>query len=175
MKDAYKYLLFILCCLAVFVVLFFFLKTADDEDLEPPINTAPVEETGEAVVPPASTNTSVLSPEPKTQTQQGSFEDRVYNGEGTVRIITENGVRKVVLSDDFATESGPDLFVYISDTSPIQTSQDAHTGNTADLGRLQRITGPQEYLVPDDVTFAINSVTVYCVAYKVVYTSATIH
>lgn len=158
--------------MAVFAVLFFFFSTGNvgDDDIVIAVDDiAP-----SAATESPATNTTAVVPKPTTQTQQGSFENRVYNGAGTVNIVTENGVRKVVLNDDFATESGPDLFVYISDTSPIQTSQDVHAGNTADLGRLQRITGPQEYLIPDDVTFDINSVTVYCVAYKVVYTSATI-
>lgn len=92
---------------------------------------------------------------------------------GTTKVIEDGGKRILVLSDDFTSDPGPNLHVYISGTANPTTSAAIHEVGDADLGTLQDTNGTQMYTIPDSVDFDIKSVIIYCVPFKVIFGTAT--
>lgn len=104
----------------------------------------------------------------------GSFQNGAHNTAGDFTIVRENGKRQLVLHDNFSTEAGPDLYVVLSGTEDPATSQKLHASDEVNIGELQSISGVQTYDIPDSVDFNIQSVVVYCLAYKVIFGYANV-
>lgn len=92
------------------------------------------------------------------------------NVEGSVSIVDDNGQLKVILEEDFGSQSGPDLQVFLSDVASISNSSQLKTN----LGLLQSFSGRQEYLIPADVNYDIKSVTIHCVDFDHLFGSANV-
>ncbi|MDF5715495.1 MAG: DM13 domain-containing protein [Rhizonema sp. NSF051] len=116
--------------------------------------TAPT--TAPAGVPagvPASTSAS---------TPTGTFQAGEHPTQGTVSIVTENGKRYLVLSQDFQSAKGPDLHVimYKTDAPPKGGLKKA---DYYILAPLKKISGTQRYAIPDKVNVAnYKSVAIWC-------------
>lgn len=114
---------------------------------------------------------SMNAPAGKTSAS-GSFHDVRHKVSGSAKVVVEDGKAKLVLSDDFKTEWGPDLRVVVSTNADPKTSEDLHSGTYAELGRLRGTKGMQVYdlgaVKPED----IKSVTIYCKPFKVVFGTA---
>jgi hypothetical protein len=102
------------------------------------------------------------------QVASGEFEARDHPGEGTATLV-DTGDGTVVTLTDFATDNGPDLFVYL-------VPADAPAGSVegfVDLGTLKGNVGDQQYDVPDDVDAGAGwRVLVWCRAFAVTFTEA---
>jgi hypothetical protein len=73
----------------------------------------------------------------------------------------ERGVR-FIRFEDFATDNGPDLFVYLS-TNPVDGDEGAFDDDFVNLGRLDGNIGNQNYEIPDDVDLSrFASVVIWC-------------
>ena len=98
----------------------------------------------------------------------GEFEARDHPGEGTATLV-DTGDGTVLTLTDFATDNGPDLFVYL-------VPADAPAGSvegSIDLGTLKGNVGDQQYDVPDDVDAGAGwRVVVWCRAFAVTFTEA---
>jgi len=101
---------------------------------------------------------------------QGAFEARDHPGEGDATLV-DTGEGTVVTLTDFATDNGPDLFVYlVPDTAPAGSVDDF-----VDLGTLKGNVGDQQYDVPAGVDAGAGwRVVVWCRAFNVTFTEATL-
>ncbi|MGB9375857.1 MAG: DM13 domain-containing protein [Jiangellales bacterium] len=102
------------------------------------------------------------------QVASGEFEARDHPGEGTATLV-DTGDGTVLTLTDFATDNGPDLFVYL-------VPADAPAGSVegfVDLGTLKGNVGDQQYDVPDDIDAGAGwRVVVWCRAFAVTFTEA---
>ena len=81
---------------------------------------------------------------------------------GDVRVVDSGGGRRVVRLEAFATENGPDLYVYLS-TNPADGDEGAFDDDIVSLGRLKGNLGDQNYEVPAGVDLdRFASVVIWC-------------
>lgn len=98
----------------------------------------------------------------------GEFEDRDHPGEGTATLL-ETADGTVLTLTDFATDNGPDLFVYLVPADAPEGSIEGFV----DLGTLKGNVGDQQYDVPEDVDADAGwRVVVWCRAFAVTFTEA---
>ncbi|WP_420437050.1 DM13 domain-containing protein [Candidatus Poriferisodalis sp.] len=104
----------------------------------------------------------------------GSFGPRSHPAEGTAVVLTDGTQTFLRFDDDFATDNGPDLNVYLHTAGP-----DASVGDLVDdfidLGDLKGNIGAQNYVIPDDVDLErYSTVSVWCVRFRVVFGTAAL-
>ena len=120
--------------------------------------------------------TTVLAP-PSTATPQvriaasGNFISRSHPTEGSAVVLTD-GIQRFLRFEDFETDNGPDLNVYLSTASP-----DAPAGqfddDFIDLGDLKGNIGSQNYEIPADVDLdTYSTVVIWCVRFSVIFGAA---
>lgn len=103
---------------------------------------------------------------------QGSFVPRSHPAEGTALVLNDGSEQRFLRFEDFATDNGPDLNVYLSAAAP-----DAPAGefddDFVDLGDLKGNVGPQNYEIPLDVDLSHHStVVIWCVRFGVAFGAA---
>jgi uncharacterized protein YxeA len=102
------------------------------------------------------TNASVVS--------EGEFSGTSYDVEGKALLIKVDNTY-VLRLEDFESESGPGLYVYLS------TSLDDN--DIIDLGKLKAIKGNMNYDVPSNTDFdKYNKVLIWCEPFGVLFGSA---
>lgn len=102
----------------------------------------------------------------------GSFGPRSHPAEGTAVVLTDGTQTFLRFDDDFATDNGPDLNVYLHTAGP-DASVDDLVGDFIDLGDLKGNIGAQNYVVPGDVDLdRYSTVSVWCVRFRVVFGTA---
>lgn len=102
-----------------------------------------------------------------------SFIDSVHNGEGSATIYEFENGRRVLRFENFRVTNGPQLHVVLSPNEP--TSILDSVGDYLDLGPLKGNIGSQNYEIPDDVDLSqYKSVVIYCVPFRVVFSTATL-
>ena len=112
-------------------------------------------------------------PEPEVTVQyQGSFVDRSHPAEGIAEVLNDGSAQRFLRFEDFATDNGPDLNVYLSTAAP-----DAPAGEFdvefVDLGDLKGNIGPQNYEIPEDVDLErFSTVVIWCVRFRVAFAAA---
>ena len=92
----------------------------------------------------------------------GSFKAAEHPTQGTVRVVTEKGKRYLEFDQGFKTDNGPDLYVILhrSDAPPVSGIKKK---DYVSIARLQKTSGDQRYLLPDNVNLAdFRSVAVWC-------------
>lgn len=99
----------------------------------------------------------------------GSFVTGAHETSGKVTLVEENGVRKLMFDEMFASDSGPQLHVFLSGSESPDTSAELHAVGDADLGKLKSLSGVQVYELPADLGFTPKSVVIYCVPFRVVF------
>lgn len=124
----------------------------------------PVEQAGSTATPSPSI-TPLASPVPElTILSQGRFKDAVHRVSGQAKLIVSAG-KRVLRLEDFLTENGPDLYVYLVQTSDGRPATDA---DFISLGRLRSTSGNQNYEIPDSAVLdKVQSVTIWCKAFSV--------
>jgi hypothetical protein len=127
---------------------------ASEED---PTSTAPPS-SGPA---PASPTTTAPAPTIAT-TAEGTFVARSHPAEGRA-VVLSDGAQRFLRFEDFATDNGPDLFVYLSRGVDADGAEAAFDDDFVDLGRLKGNVGEQNYEVPADVDLAeFDTVVIWC-------------
>jgi hypothetical protein len=102
----------------------------------------------------------------------GSFVPRSHPGEGTVSVLNDGSTQRFLRFEDFATDNGPDLNVYLT-SAGADASADDFGRDFIDLGDLKGNIGPQNYEIPDDVDLdRYGTVVVWCVRFSVAFTAA---
>src|SRR3990167_5753960 len=102
---------------------------------------------------------------------QGMFGevDFVHKGSGIAKLIEVDG-RTILRLENFNVVSGPDLYVYLSETTS-PTGDIASLGNFLDLGTLKGTSGNQNYEIPGDSGNRETAI-IWCKRYGVLFTYA---
>lgn len=102
----------------------------------------------------------------------GSFVPRSHPGEGVATVLNDGSAQRFLRFEDFATDNGPDLFVYLS-RAPVDGDSGAFDDDFIDLGVLKGNIGPQNYEIPVDVDLdEYGTVVVWCKRFSVAFTAA---
>lgn len=140
----------------------------------------PAADAPEADEPSATAPATTAAPPPTaTEAEQGvrvayvgSFGPRFHPAEGTAVVLTDGTQTFLRFDDDFATDNGPDLNVYLHTAGPDASVGDL-VGDFIDLGDLKGNIGAQNYVVPADIDLdRYNTVSVWCVRFRVVFGTA---
>jgi hypothetical protein len=95
-------------------------------------------------------------------TLAGGFRSIDHTTRGTATLALADDGHYYVRLEDFSTENGPDLFVYLS-TAPASSEGREFAEDFIDLGALKGNIGNQNYLVPDKTDLErYRSVVIWC-------------
>lgn len=137
----------------------------DDEvdEAAPTFAATPTTAAG-AVTPPSST--------PSVRTlAAGTFMDRSHPTSGRATVVG-SGAERVLRLEDFRTDNGPDLNVYLS-TASAGAPAGSFKDDYVDLGDLKGNVGAQNYTVPAEVDLSkYRTVVVWCVRFSVAFGTA---
>ncbi len=175
MKIVFIYLIFVLIIILV--------SSCTSSKLSKDVDSMSMEEKEEAM------KEAMLKDPPKEMTQEekskeismvaslggantiktGLFEDRIHKASGNIKIIEKDGEYFAVLSEDFSTDAGPDLHLFLAQNPNPKNSEQIHSGEYVDLGSLKSTKGTQTYKIPKEMVDKFNSAVVYCKPFKVVF------
>ncbi len=105
---------------------------------------------------------------------EGMFVDRSHPGTGTAKVLNDGSEQRFLRFDPFATDNGPDLFVYLTRAdAAADAGAFGVNGDFVNLGRLKGNVGEQNYEIPVDVDLAeFATVVVWCDRFSVAFTAA---
>lgn len=99
-----------------------------------------------------------------TVVRSGSFVAYLHKASGTAKVTSEQGFRKLYF-ENFATDSGTDMRVYLS--------KDLTNSDYKDLGILQAISGNQVYQIDNNTDLNMYKyVLIWCNGQSTLYGSA---
>lgn len=124
--------------------------------------------------PPAPETTLEPTPPTIVTLAAGQFVDRSYTGSGTALVLTDGSAQRFLRFEDFATDNGPDLFVYLTSArADADESAFGVDGEYVNLGRLTGNIGDQNYEIPPDVDLdRFSTVVVWCDRFSSAFTAA---
>jgi hypothetical protein len=109
--------------------------------------------------PEASESTTTTQPKP--QTLKGAFGSLEHPTSGYAEVIPVSTTERILRLEDFKTDNGPDLFVYLTN-APANGSQPFNQ-DFVNLGRLKGNVGGQNYTIPEDVDLTkYSTVVIWC-------------
>jgi hypothetical protein len=124
----------------------------------------------------------IIPPVTETILQTGSFYPVVHVGSGTVKIVQKTNGKRVLRLENFTTDNGPVIYVWLS-TATLPKSSAAVSTN---VGDYEQIGDPipagtsypiasQDFDIPDAVNLStFKSVVIWCVKFKVNFASAAL-
>ena len=102
----------------------------------------------------------------------GSFVDLSHPGEGRAVVLNDGTEQRFLRFEDFRTDNGPDLNVYLS-TGSAEGPSGELDDDFIDLGDLKGNVGPQNYEIPEGVDLdRYDTVVIWCVRFGVAFTAA---
>ena len=102
----------------------------------------------------------------------GSFISRSHPSSGTAAVLTDGTQTFLRFDDDFATDNGPDLNVYLSTARPNDSVGDL-ASDFIDLGDMKGNVGAQNYEVPAGTDLnRYRTVVIWCVRFSVAFGAA---
>jgi hypothetical protein len=140
---------------------------------EAPVEEAPVEEAPVEEVAPVEEAAAV--PGEIVTLARGTFGERSHPGEGTAVVLNDGSEQRFLrFEDDFATDNGPDLFVYLTTADADAPADDFGVdGQFVNLGRLSGNVGSQNYVIPVGIDLdEFDTVVVWCDRFSVAFTTA---
>ncbi len=144
---------------------------APPEDTDEPAD-APPEDTDEMA---EETADGAVEDEPELEIMtlvSGSFVDRSHPSSGTASVLTDGSTQRFVRFEDFETDNGPDLNVYLS-TAAADAPVGDFDDDFVDLGDLKGNIGSQNYELPVDVDLdRYTTVVIWCVRFGVAFGAA---
>ena len=103
---------------------------------------------------------------------QGTFLDRSHPTSGRAFVLNDGTEQRFLRFEDFETDNGPDLNVYLSAAAP-DAPADQLDDDVVDLGDLKGNVGPQNYELPADVDLDhYRTVVIWCVRFSVAFGAA---
>jgi hypothetical protein len=102
----------------------------------------------------------------------GEFISRSHPTQGRVEVLGDGTGQRFLRFEDFRTDNGPDLNVYLS-AAPPDAPVGQFTDVYVDLGDLKGNVGSQNYEIPRDLDLDVYStVVIWCVRFSVVFGAA---
>lgn len=131
------------------------------------------ETTAAATTTAAPTTTAPAEPVIVTLAS-GSFIDRDHPGTGTAVVLNDGTEQRFIrFEDDFATDNGPDLFVYLSRGVDADSPEGQFDDDFINLGELKGNQGSQNYEIPVGVDLSeYDTVSVWCRRFSSLFTAA---
>lgn len=106
---------------------------------------------------------------------EGAFVDRSHPTEGVAVVLNDGTQQRFLRFEDFATDNGPDLNVYLS-SAPADASAGEFDDDFVDLGDLKGNIGAQNYEIPTTVDLSHHStVVIWCVRFSVAFGAAELN
>ncbi len=103
---------------------------------------------------------------------EGSFVPRSHPASGTATVLGDGTDQRFLRFEEFATDNGPDLNVYLS-SAPAGADEAAFDDDFVDLGDLQGNVGDQNYEIPAGVDLSrYPTVVIWCVRFGVAFGAA---
>ena len=150
--------------------------TTSEPTAEVAAEDAVVPEDSVAVTTEVPSSTAPPAPEIITLAE-GSFISRAHPGEGVATVLTDGSEQRFLRFEEFATDNGPDLNVYLTTAGAEASDADfGRSGEFIDLGDLKGNIGDQNYEIPPDVDLErFDTVVVWCVRFSVAFTTADLN
>ena len=105
---------------------------------------------------------------------EGDFIDRSHPTEGTAVVLNDGTQQRFLRFEDFATDNGPDLNVYLS-AAPADAPEGILDDDFVDLGDLKGNIGAQNYEIPTEVDLSHHgTVVIWCVRFGVAFGTAAL-
>ena len=118
------------------------------------------------------TTTTTAAPAEVVVQYTGTFMDRSHPSEGVAQVLNDGSAQRFLRLEEFATDNGPDLNVYLS-AAPPDAPADQFDDDFVDLGNLKGNIGDQNYEIPEDVDLdRYSTVVIWCVRFAVAFGSA---
>ena len=106
---------------------------------------------------------------------EGDFVSRSHPTEGQAVVLNDGTQQRFLRFEDFATDNGPDLNVYLS-SAPADAPEGDLDDDFVDLGDLKGNIGAQNYEIPTDVDLSrYSTVVIWCVRFSVVFGAAELN
>lgn len=104
----------------------------------------------------------------------GTFHPVVHDGEGMAEVyVLDGGALELRFSDDFVTNDGPKLEVWLVRAPDALDSETVVGAEYISLGDLKSPAGRQSYSIPTGTNLSVyQSVVVWCVTFEVNFTTA---
>ncbi len=114
-----------------------------------------------------------MPPMPEVRVEAtGEFISRSHPTRGTVEVLGDGTGQRFLRFEDFRTDNGPDLNVYLS-AAPPDAPVGQFTDVYVDLGDLKGNVGSQNYEIPRDLDLDLYStVVIWCVRFSVIFGAA---
>jgi hypothetical protein len=141
-----------------------------------PVPAEPDEPVASEPAPPTPSDepvvTEVPAPQIVTLAEGGFVPLGRYSGEGTAVVLNDGSDQRFVRFEDFSTDNGPDLRVYLA-ASDANGDAGAFDDDFVDLGVLKGNIGDQNYEIPPGVDLSVyDTVVVWCVRFSTPFTAA---
>lgn len=102
----------------------------------------------------------------------GTFIDRSHPTEGSALVLGDGSGQRFLRFEDFRTDNGPDLNVYLS-AAPPDAPAGEFDNDFVDLGDLKGNVGSQNYEIPASLDLDhYSTVAIWCVRFSVVFGAA---
>ncbi|MDY6937315.1 MAG: DM13 domain-containing protein [Cyanobacteriota bacterium] len=124
--------------------------------------------------PPQEENVEEVNPSATDEeeikvTTSGAFVTLEHSTQGEATLLTENGKQYVELSEDFQTDSGPDLVLVLHRDRQLENSA-LDEGDYLELAPLENVSGAQRYELPADFDLAnYSSLAIWCREFNVTF------
>ena len=134
----------------------------------PPVTSAP--DTAPSTSSPATTvPVSPAAPQPIVTEYVGSFVGRAHPTSGNAFVLGDGTGQRFVRFEEFETDNGPDLNVYLVNSSA------GGINEFVDLGDLKGNIGDQNYEIPVDANLDVyDTVLIWCVRFSSPFGEATL-
>jgi Electron transfer DM13 len=146
-----------------------------------PVNQQTPESAMTATASPSASAAQSGTPTPAkpTMARSGSFASGEHPTQGTVRLVSQNGMTVLELDEGFKTsEMGPDLVVILHRSPDVlgSTKPPAYAlkeGDYTVLAPLQKFSGAQRYTIPATVNLAdYQSAAIWCRKFNATFGAA---
>ena len=140
------------------------------DEVDEPMPETTASDSGSEAQPGDGDETQPASAEPQIIVEaSGSFVSRSHPTEGSANVLGDGSGRRFLRLEDFHTDNGPDLNVYLS-AAPPDAPAGAFDDDFVDLGDLKGNVGAQNYEIPVGLDLdRYSTVAVWCVRFSVVF------
>ena len=105
--------------------------------------------------------------------ESGSLVAGAHDTAGTVTIYKLDNGDRLVRFTDFHTSNGPDVHIYLTSATKVNSNDDVTSGKYLDLGSLKGNIGDQNYTIPAGTNLDdYHSVSVWCARFHVNFGAA---